>query len=77
MIKESTSRVVSHYFDMIVHSWTWDRMTLDERNRFVDSFDPSMITGGESTRYRSMQAIYAAFLAGLGYDGPGWRETIT
>lgn len=34
-------------------------------------------TGGESTRYRSMQAIYAAFLAGLGYNGPGWRETIT
>lgn len=75
MCKIETSYAARQYYaNVIKHSWTWERLTQDERMRFVDCLDLREVTGSESTRKRTMQCIYRAFLAGLGYDGFKWRE---
>lgn len=61
---------------MIEKSWTWDRMTDTEHSRWYDVFceNKDLFKGSYKSRWRQMQMFYDAFLAGLDYTGPSWRE---
>ena len=66
------------FIEMIRHSWTWNRMTEDEKRHCTDTFfstaSAEAIKGNYDTRYNICHAIYSAYLNGLGYDGGFWRE---
>lgn len=74
MKKHST--VVGDYIeDVIKRSWTWDKLTEEERKRFLNLNVFDMIKGNDRTRIEWLQSIYTSFLNALGYEPIGWRET--
>lgn len=65
------------FIETIKESWTWQRLTDDECAVFIDDImnHPSLRPSGTwSARWNFYQAVYGAFLYGLGYNGTGWRE---
>lgn len=70
------SNVVENYFQNVIKkSWTWERLTNEERQRFIDMDVFDRIKGNDQTRIEWLNTIYQAFLAALDYKPIGWRET--
>lgn len=70
------SPVVENYFQNVIKkSWTWDRLTEEERKRFIDMNVFYKIKGNDKTRIEWMNTIYNSFLCALGYQPIGWRKT--
>lgn len=69
------SPVVEDYFQKVIKkSWTWNKLTETEKQRFIDmNFD--RIKGSDKIRIEWLCMTYEAFLIGLGYEPIGWRET--
>lgn len=69
---------VMDYVEMTRKSWTWGRMTDEERENCLYAFqwaDEHSMIGSYKQRWNTCHAIYTAFLAGLGYTrGANWRE---
>ena len=74
MIKYS-SAVEDYFQNVIKKSWTWNRLTEEERRRFVDMDVFDRIKGNNKTRVEWLITIYDSFLSALGYKPIGWRET--
>lgn len=59
-------------------SWTFDRMTHREKIRCLEAFDfaneQGTISGTFKSRMQAMNAVYNAYLMGLGYNGHTWRD---
>lgn len=70
---------IKNFVEMIKKSWTYDRMTDREKKIIVDILynirTENATKGTYKQRWETLQAIYGAYLAGLGYDSPSWRET--
>lgn len=68
----------SDFIKMIHNSWTYDRLTEQERDRLDRAFMTGILTsaiyGTYDQRRKILDAVYNAFLQGVGYDGPTWRE---
>lgn len=64
--------------DMIIKSWTWAKLTNDEKNKFGDELNKEIIqkiiSGTYRQRWKILNALYAMFLEGCGYNGGIWRE---
>lgn len=77
MVKDK-NRVMSDFDDMIKNSWTYDKMTKEEKDKWVDVFTSvrtcDAINGTYEQRWKILQAIYGAYLNGIGYDNFSWRE---
>ena len=70
------SNAVENYFQNIIKkSWTWQKLTQEEQQRFInmDVFDK--IKGTDKQRVEWLNTIYTAFLSALEYKPIGWRET--
>ena len=71
-------QAVYDYMQMIYKSWTYSRMTEAEQAQWDKAVEwaqkQGMIRGTYRARWSIMQAVYNAFLCGLGYDGFLWRE---
>ena len=69
---------VRDFVEMISRSWTWGRMTDEEKRNFhvcVNNLPANAITGTYNNHWHIINAIYTAYLAGLGYlGGADWRE---
>jgi len=72
----------SAYYDyccMIENSWTFQRMSPDEQGRCWDALhfaaEQDLLKGTYKARWGILQAVYNAFLTGIGYTGHTWRET--
>lgn len=74
MVKYS-SAVEDYFQNVIKKSWTWDRLTEEERRRFIDMDVFDRIKGNNKTRVEWLNTIYDSFLSALGYKPIGWRET--
>jgi len=75
-IKENAQ---ADWTDMIIKSWTWAKLTDEEKNRFGDEINKSItqkevIKGTYRQRWEILNALYSMFLEGLGYKPIGWRE---
>lgn len=69
------SNAVENYFQNVIKkSWTWERLTEEERKRFIDMNVFDRIKGRDTQRVEWLNTIYEAFLYGLGYDSIVWRE---
>ena len=66
------------FCSMICRSWTFERMTQAEKERCISAFlkveDFNALRGDYAARWCILQAVYDAFLSGLGYTGGKWRE---
>ena len=64
--------------DMIIKSWTWAKLTNDERNKFGDELNKEatkkIISGTYRQRCEILNALYSMFLEGCGYNGVNWRD---
>ena len=64
--------------DMIIKSWTWAKLTNDERNKFGDELNKEatkkIISGTYKQRWGILSALYSMFLDGCGYSGCNWRD---
>lgn len=69
-------RAYSDFKSMITDSWTWDRLTDEERKTFENHLAcwSCSVGGSYDTRYGIFNLLYQAYLAGVGYNGFTWRE---
>ena len=67
--------VVENYFqEVIKKSWTWQKLTEEERKRFIDMNVFDRIKGNDKTRVEWLNTIYHSFICALAYKPIGWRE---
>ena len=63
---------------MIQKSWTYNRMTTEEKKRWIEVLNDvrcdKCLKGTYKHRWDILQAMYSAYLIGLGYDNFNWRE---
>jgi len=75
MNKETAHNDFGH---MVMNSWTYNRMTEEEKDACLASIlfakNQGLLFGTYKQRWQQLDAIYHAFLLGLGYSGPNWRE---
>ena len=65
-----------YFQNVIKNSWTWQRLTEEEKQRFVNLDVFNKIKGNKDTREQWLFTIYVGFLFGLGFDGSfRWRAT--
>ena len=64
--------------DMIVKSWTWEKLTREERKKFGDELNKEttkkIISGTYEQRWETLNTLYSMFLEGCGYSGGNWRD---
>lgn len=64
--------------DMIIKSWTWAKLTGEEKNKFGDELNKGItqkiISGTYKQRVAILSALYSMFLEGCGYNGGTWRD---
>ena len=72
---EKYSPVVENYFETVVKkSWTWERLTEEEQQRFINMKLFDKIKGNDRMRIEWFHTIYMAYITALGYKPFGWRE---
>lgn len=75
MGKKNKEDAYSDFMNMIIRSWTWGKMSVKERCRFVDAICQYDIKGSYEQRHMCYRLCYSLYLKGLGYDGATWRAT--
>lgn len=73
-MKKYSNAVENYFQDVIKKSWTWERLTQEEKQRFIDMNVFDRIKGNDKIRIEWLQTIYESFLSALGYKPIGWRE---
>lgn len=75
MRRQNASTAVPDYIENVLKkSWTWARLTEEERQRFLSMEVFDEIKGNDRTRIEWLHTIYEAYLTALGYKPIGWRE---
>ena len=77
MRERTKENAIHNYIIMTLDSWTYNRMTEEEKRRCIDALKYAHVTGTYNNRFEQLHSIYRAFLLGLGYTGPKWREPET
>lgn len=70
-------QALTDFMEMTRHSWTYDRMTEDEKywcEKALTSPEAQDIQGTYRQRWSAYNAVYFAYLVGIGYNGALWRE---
>lgn len=70
-------KALPDFMEMTRHSWTYGRMTEEEKTRCeaaLSSKQAQQIRGTYSQRFAAYKAVYRGYLIGIGYNGPLWRE---
>lgn len=72
---QKLDEVTNKFFQNIIKtSWTWQRLTEEEKSRFENLDIFCEISGTKDMREQWLFTIYVSFLSGLGYDGWHWRD---
>ncbi len=74
-MKKYSNAVETYIQNVIKKSWTWEKLTEEERKRFIDMDVFDRIKGNDQTRIEWLNTIYQSFLSALGFEPIGWRET--
>ena len=77
-MEKNKEMVLSDFIVMIRNSWTYDKMTYKEKDRLLEMLDSNRtkdaLKGTYNNRWSVLQAIYHAYLIGIGYSDFSWRE---
>lgn len=66
------SNTVENYFQNVIKkSWSWEKLTDKERQRFIDMNAFDKIKGNDQTRIEWLNTIYQSFLAALDFKPIG------
>ena len=68
------TQTVEEFYEGLKKSWTWERLTEKEKQKFNKMNVLDRLKGNNNQRIDSLNLIYHAFLLGLGCDSPNWRE---
>ena len=68
---DKENAVYNYFNTIIVKSWTWERLTDDEKERFKTCIDFSRIKGNQRQRVEVLNMVYSAFLHGVDYTPTG------
>ena len=75
---KNKENIIEDYQQMVYKSWTYEKMTPQEKHQWAEVLDLLQITealkGTYKQRWAILQAIYFSFIMGLGYTGWNWRE---
>lgn len=73
--------ILYEYISMIKKSWTYEKLTTQEKETFEHVFYSEQIKdilkGNKTQIWQVLNMIYSSFLAGIGYSGYNWREKET
>lgn len=65
------------FMDMIKKSWTYNKMTSEEKKRLHDVFNDIRLSKAlkynHNHKWDILQAVYASYLQGIGYTDFNWR----
>ena len=72
------NRAIPDWDNMIIKSWTYTRLTADERRDFAHVILDNLnaIKGTYKARWKLLNELYSHYLSGLGYKPVGWRESV-
>ena len=73
-MEKNKEDVLDNYLFMISKSWTYKRLTKNERKNVKELLINANPSGTYEERYGHLQEIYYKFLLSLGYTPPCWRE---
>lgn len=71
------NQAIADFIAMTRQSWTYQRLTEQEKaacGQALTSAPAQDISGTYKQRWCAYNAVYHAFLLGLGYTGVAWRE---
>ena len=69
------NRALDDFMEMTEGSWSWQRLTEEEKKRFKSKvLFHTILFGDYRQRYKILNNVYNAYLIGLGYDPMGWRN---
>lgn len=78
MEQKNKENAVKDFMQMIKESWTYARLTQNERSAWEESVtwavNQKVVLGKYSQRWATLNALYHTFLSGVGYTGWKWRE---
>lgn len=74
MREKTKENAIYNYIQMTLNSWTYDRMTDAEKKTCIEVLKYAKVSGTYAARWEQMHQIYRAYLLGIGYNGPLWRE---
>lgn len=78
-MEKSKENALHDYIIMTGNAWTVDRMTEKEKDTLLKLFHSiqteKALKGSYNQRWKTLQAIFNAYLQGLGYTGYDWRES--
>ena len=74
--KKPKENAIDEFVDMVRKSWTFGRLTTSERDALFEAFEFAgrHLRGDFDARWATLQAVYNAFLLGVGYTAFNWRE---
>ena len=77
-MKKNKENATKYWFENIENSWTWNKLTKEEQNKFIKHINnisvKLTIKGSYNDRYVILQDLYHTFLIGLNYNPINWRE---
>ena len=76
-MKKPKENALSDFMELTRHSWPYQKMTGDEKCRCEKALQNALtqdIQGTYGQRWNAYNAVYNAYLIGIGYTGPLWRE---
>lgn len=78
MKKGIKENALQEFYTMILNSWTYNKLTKEEKETLCDIIystrTENALKGTYAQRWDTLNALYFAFLSGLGYKGGLWRE---
>lgn len=80
-MRKNKENALNDFYKMIKNSWTYAKMTEKEQEKlsatlFLNVPVENALKGTYEQRWAILQAIYAAFLNGIGYNDFSWREEV-
>lgn len=76
MIKNK-DKAQSDYLIVVSQSWTFHRMTSEERKHILLVLEIAKVKGSYKKRWEHLNDIYKSFLDSIGYTPTNWREPET
>lgn len=74
MIKRSKEEARPAMIEMFLKSWTYARLTPEEKNDIIKQLAMATIKGTFKQRCEQLHNVYSNFLDSVGYRPCGWRE---
>jgi hypothetical protein len=74
MTKATTRDARADFLKMIFKSWTFARLTQEERESCILALVSKIIKGTRAQRWEQLYNVYRVFLNNCGYAPEGWRE---